>query len=254
MNGNIARSDLLSRQKDLIHGSSSRDFGNMSYRWGEENDVTASRQKFFRELGVKLSDGVMMICKHGTGIGSAGKVERGAGMSPDSTGIDGDCLLTDQPGVALCLLTADCVPMMLYDPDRAVIALVHLGWRGTDQRLAELVVTQMIERYGTDPANILVWLGPCIKPESYIFDEARQADDPAWAGFVSRNQAGQYEIDLVGYNTAQLVRAGVDRQNIESSPIDTAIDQRYFSHYQSIASAQPEGRLMSVIAMRDSSG
>lgn len=254
MNGHIARSDLLSKQKNLVHGSSSSDIGNMSYRWGEENDVTDSRQKFFRELGLKLNDGVMMTCEHSTSVSLVGEMERGAGMSPGSAGIDGDCLLTDQPGVALCLLTADCVPMMLYDPNRAAIALVHLGWRGTDQRLAELAVGQMIEQYGTDPTNIVAWLGPSIKPESYTFDEASQADDPAWAGFVNRNQAGQYEIDLVGYNTAQLVRAGVSKQNIESSPIDTATDQRYFSHYRSIASAQPEGRLMSVIAMQGGDG
>lgn len=249
MSNHIAQSALLLGQKRLIHGSSSRDFGNMSYRWGAESDVTTNRQKFFRELGLSLSDGVMMNCEHGTGIGLVGKMERGAGMSPDSVGIAGDCLLTDQPGVVLCLLTADCVPMILYDPNRSMLALLHLGWRGTDRRLAELAVGQMTERCGTNPADLLAWLGPCIKSESYIFAEATQASDPAWAGFVRRNHDGQYEIDLVGYNRAQLVQNGVREQNIESSPVDTALDTNYFSHYRSVTDNGSEGRLLTVVAM-----
>ena len=78
-----------------------------------------------------------------------------------------DALITDVPGVAISVRTADCIPVLLYDPVHRAVAAVHDGWRGTVQRLSQKVVAFMHERYGTETAQLKAVIGPGIGPESF---------------------------------------------------------------------------------------
>lgn len=84
----------------------------------------------------------------------AGKVPAGCST--------GDAIVTATPGVALAVETADCVPLLLADPENCVVAAVHAGWRGTLRRIAEKTVGVMRREFGADPAKLLAALGPAI--------------------------------------------------------------------------------------------
>ena len=65
-----------------------------------------------------------------------------------------DALITNVPGVAISVRTADCIPVLLYDPVHKAIAAVHAGWRGTVQRISQKVISEMQRRYGTDASDL----------------------------------------------------------------------------------------------------
>ncbi|MBQ2926878.1 MAG: laccase domain-containing protein [Ruminiclostridium sp.] len=77
---------------------------------------------------------------------------------------DADGLITDQPGLCLTIYYADCIPVLLYDPVKKVIAAVHSGWRGTALGIAPKAVQKMADLYGSDPKDVLAAIGPGIGP------------------------------------------------------------------------------------------
>jgi len=80
---------------------------------------------------------------------------------------DGDALMTNVPGLLLVIRTADCLPVLLVDPENRAVAAVHCGWRGTEKRILEKAVWAMGEAYGSNPADMLAALGPCIGGACY---------------------------------------------------------------------------------------
>ena len=78
-----------------------------------------------------------------------------------------DALVTDVPGVAIGARTADCIPVLMYDPVRRVVAAVHSGWKGTVLKIAAKTLAVMASKYGTRTADILAVIGPGIGPESF---------------------------------------------------------------------------------------
>ena len=93
-----------------------------------------------------------------------------------------DALITNVPGVAISVRTADCIPVLLYDPVNRAVAAVHDGWRGTVQRLSQKVVAEMQRRYGTRPGDLKAVIGPGIGPESFQVGQ-EVVDAFAQAGF-----------------------------------------------------------------------
>ncbi|MBO7110385.1 MAG: peptidoglycan editing factor PgeF [Bacteroidaceae bacterium] len=152
-----------------------------------------------------------------------------------------DALMTDVPGVAISVRTADCIPVLLYDPVHKAIAAVHDGWRGTVQRLSQLVVAEMGRRYGTVPSDLKAVIGPGIGPESFQVGQ-EVADAFASAGFpmdqilkdcgpkaptAQNPMAGGLHIDLWRANEWLLQEVGV--KSIQIASICTYKNDRYFS-------------------------
>jgi len=128
--------------------------------------------------------------------------------------IDGvDALTTDVAGICIGVSTADCIPILLYDPDHHAAAAVHAGWRGTAKRIAEKAVTAMQERYGACPDRMKAVIGPGIGIDAFeVGDEVY--DQFATAGFpmdkiARRYHAGKWHINLPACNRLQLETAGV---------------------------------------------
>ena len=153
-----------------------------------------------------------------------------------------DALMTDVPGVAISVRTADCIPVLFYDPVHKAIAAVHDGWRGTVQRLSQKVVAEMERRYGTDPADLKAVIGPGIGPESFQVGQ-EVVDAFASSGFpmdqilkdcgpkaptVDNPMAGGLHIDLWRANQWLLEESGV--KSIETAGICTYLrNDRFFS-------------------------
>ena len=155
-----------------------------------------------------------------------------------------DALVTDVPGVAISVRTADCIPVLFYDPVHKAVAAVHDGWRGTVQRLSQKVVAFMHERYGTEAAQLKAVIGQGIGPDSFQVGQ-EVVDQFAAAGFPMEQilkdcgpkaptednpMAGGLHIDLWRANQWLLEEAGVLTCNIQVSGICTyRNNDRFFS-------------------------
>lgn len=155
----------------------------------------------------------------------------GAGSACPNTSLEGiDALVTQLPGYCLCISTADCVPVLLYDKRTRSIAAIHAGWRGTVSRIVEKTISTMAENYGTEGKDLIACIGPSISLEAFeVGDEVY--DTFAKAGFpmsiIARKET-KWHIDLWEANRQQLLARGVKPENIEISGICTYADNDDF--------------------------
>lgn len=165
-----------------------------------------------------------------------------------------DALITDLPGYCLCVSTADCVPLLLYDRKNRAVAAIHAGWRGTVQSIVSITLKKMAESYGTQGCDLVTAIGPSISPESFevgdeVCDAFREKGfDMNRISFLNE-ATDRYHIDLWEANRLQLLQFGVPERQIEASGICTYI------HYEDFFSARrlgvDSGRIVSGIAMID---
>ena len=144
-----------------------------------------------------------------------------------------DALITNRKGVCIGVTTADCVPILLFDPEKKVLAAIHAGWKGTVQRIAAKAVSEMTGRYGCNPQHILAGIAPSISPEIFeVGDEVGKAftDNGFDLSSISfRNQqTGKLHINLWEANRLQLVDAGLLSENIEVAGLCTYKDPDLF--------------------------
>ena len=151
-----------------------------------------------------------------------------------------DALITNLPGVAIGVRTADCVPILLYDPGKSVIAAIHSGWKGTAQMISRKVIGIMEDRYGTKPSDLQAAIGPCIGPDSFqvgeevaaVFKDAGFPMDRIWQFMGSKGKKpmeGGHHINLPEACRWTLLEAGVPEESILVSGIDTYIDPSFYS-------------------------
>ena len=164
-----------------------------------------------------------------------------------------DALVTAEPGVCIAVTTADCVPILLYAPDRNVVAAIHAGWRGTVAGIAGKTASYLCSAYNCDPGLLQVAIGPCISANIFeVGSEVVQAftdiivDIPGVA-FVHPD-SGKVHLDLAGINAGLLRQVGVRSENMELSGICTYSDDSFFSaRRQGISS----GRMLTGIMIKN---
>ena len=141
----------------------------------------------------------------------------------------GDGAMTSRPGIVLVVKVADCVPIYLVDPQTPAIAMVHAGWRGASQGIAEQAVRKMRQEFGTDPGELVAALGPSIRKCCYEVggDVALRFPES-----MRRQKGERWHLDLAGTNVLDLGSAGVRRQNIHVSPHCTCCEPRRFHSYR----------------------
>ena len=143
-----------------------------------------------------------------------------------------DALMTDVAGVCIGVSTADCIPVLLFDPVHRAVCAIHAGWRGTVQRIVEKAVAKMTAVYGTHPADLVAQIGPGIHLDSFeVGDEVYDAF--AREGFRMELISKKYEkwhIDLPECNRQQLLSVGIPASQIAFSPVCTfQQSDRFFS-------------------------
>ncbi len=156
---------------------------------------------------------------------------------------EADAVVTAVPGLPIAIRTADCLPALMYDPVRRVIAAVHAGWKSTKLDIAVKTVELLRADYGVDPKDIRVAIGPCIHLESCeVGPEFREYfpkdtfDTPQGLRF-----------DIVSANFRQLTGAGVDRRNIFDCGFCSFKDPVRFHSFR--RDGEKSGRMISVIMM-----
>lgn len=200
-------------------------------------------------------------------------------MEKPSTPSDlrGDALVTATPGLALTVVTADCLPVLLADPKRGVVAAIHAGWRGTLRRIVEKTVGVMRQRFAVDPAQVIAAFGPSIQVCCYevgeeVMEEFRSqfsyaaelfdlesGENPADVylprqlgverkAFMRNLGTGKANLNLVEANYRQLLDAGVKPRNIHRAAPCTACNLDLLCSYR--REGPKSGRLISAIGMR----
>ncbi|HEV2816905.1 MAG TPA: peptidoglycan editing factor PgeF [Allosphingosinicella sp.] len=171
---------------------------------------------------------------------------------PDDARPHADALVTDRPGLALGIVTADCTPVLLADRRAGVIAAAHAGWKGALGGVIESTLALM-ERHGAERARVAAAIGPVIARKSYEVDDAflrRFAEiDPENERFFTPGREGHRQFDLEACVLARLAEAGVTRA--EALGLDTYSDpDRFFSYRRATHKGEPTyGRQLSLIAL-----
>lgn len=146
-----------------------------------------------------------------------------------------DALITNQKGICIGIITADCVPVLIYDSVNNIIATVHAGWKGTVLRIAAKTVQKMIDSFGCTPENLLVGIGPCISQNHFevgeeVVDAFIQAGYPMETIGVRNANTGKMHLDLPLANKISLTEVGILSSNIELSGLCTYSNpDRFFS-------------------------
>lgn len=175
---------------------------------------------------------------------------------PDDARPHADAMVTDRPGLALGILTADCAPVLLADAEAGVIGAAHAGWKGALGGVVEATVAAM-EGLGAVRARIGAAIGPAIARRSYEVDDAfarRFAEvDPGNERFFAPGRTGHFQFDLEAYVAARLAAAGVVR--VEATGLDTYADpDRFFSYRRATHKGEGDyGRQISLIALPEGS-
>lgn len=251
----VLEAPSLTRLNWLVHGFSTR-------------LVDADRKMFLQAISAEKFRLVTLRQIHSDIVQRVGSEVALAGEAPQ-----GDALITREPGVLLCVQTADCVPILLADPKTRAIAAIHAGWRGTLRRIAAKTLGRMQMEFGTRPQDVIAALGPCIGRCCYEvgsevarefhaqFPQARDwvdgpfdavasgENDPNWLPWLTMKPPGhpppspRVHLDLVAANHAILAEAGVSTRQISSPGYCTACRTDLFFSYRREGAT---GRLMAV--------
>ena len=160
----------LLRDARLVHGFTTRVGGvsegsyaslNITRSRGDSpHCVAENRERLRARMGVEQL--VFATQVHGRGVI---RIEKAP--APGHSAGEGDALITDQPGLGLVCQTADCTPILLFDPQRRAIAAIHSGWRSTVQNIVSATISTMRMAFDSQAADIRAVIGPAISPENY---------------------------------------------------------------------------------------
>jgi copper oxidase (laccase) domain-containing protein len=220
--------------------------GNMSYPLGVKDAVYASRRRFFEKEGIPGERMVTFFTEHSDDITCMGDfpVHLDALKGERLAVTDAVVTRISQSGVFLTF--ADCVPFIVYDARQHLMTFAHVGWRSMAMGFTGKVLQHMLGQEGSALGDLWAVVGPCIKPESYLYRDPVQAQQPSWAPYLVPQADGRVGIDLVGFCLAECRAVGLPTTRVFVERMDTCADEGQFSHYAGTEGGRPEkqGRLV----------
>ncbi|HEY5038406.1 MAG TPA: peptidoglycan editing factor PgeF, partial [bacterium] len=169
---------------------------------------------------------------------------------------DADGLITQEKGVPILIMVADCLPVLFYDPVHKAAGLAHAGWRGTVSHVAAKTLLAMAEAFDTKPEETRVVLGPCIGACCYEVGEDVHKEFTQvfpWGGEVLQISSTQHwKLDLAEANARQLLEVGVKDENLIRSGLCTIQNiEHFYSHRAEASVEKPTGRVGAVLMLKD---
>ena len=161
-----------------------------------------------------------------------------------------DALITNEKNVPLMVMVADCIPVLIYDPVKKVIAVVHAGRAGIFKEIIPKTINKMKEIYGSESKDIIVSLGPSIHQCCYeVGKDIKEETEQLGYGYaVKIDEKSNYYLDLVSIGYQQLIDLGINSENIEKSPYCTACNTDTFYSYR--AEDKSCGRFVGIIMLK----
>jgi hypothetical protein len=223
---------------------------NLGLHVGDDPDrVVENRRRAAGTIGLGLDHLVVCRQTHGAHVATVGVADRGRGARSDVDVVDAtDALVTTDADVGLVVMVADCVPIVLVDPDTRALACVHAGWRGTVAGVTTATVGRLVE-LGAEPGRLVAAVGPAIAADRYqvgpeVVEAATAALGPAVDALVAPDGTGRWTFDVQGANLHQLRAAGVPPEQIAVTALDTGGD--FFSD----RAVRPCGRFAALARLR----
>ena len=147
-----------------------------------------------------------------------------------------DALVTDQPDVTVAVRTADCVPVLLHDPRKRVVAAIHAGWRGAVAGIVSKTVGLIAARFGSMQSDLRVSIGPsagpcCYEVDNPVLDQLRSGL-PDWESVVCDHQGHKARLDLKALIRKQVEGAGVPLSSVSSVNLCTICQDQLFYSYR----------------------
>jgi hypothetical protein len=228
---------------------------NFGFRSGDDpGAVLENRAIVAQVLGLEPESYTAAEQVHGSAVAVVRASDRGRGAVAAEDTLPGvDALVTNEPDLPLVILTADCVAISLYDTRGNAIAMVHAGWKGTLNRIAERALAAMSREFGTRPGDVVAGLSPAVGPCHYpVGDEVaegfRAEFGPEAGGFFGRTAQGRFTLDLWKANVGQLVAAGVPPDRVEAARLCSACSPDLFYSYR--RDGARTGRMAGIIELR----
>ena len=278
----VERVDVWALYPWLRHGFSTRLGGastvyggagghSLNLGWTKEDNpalVAENRRVFLREVqgnsgdeaGVRMVTLMQVHAERVRRIREEDGVQEGRLQTAEGGAVlEGDGMMTDLPGVMLGIQTADCVPVLVADVEKRVVAAFHAGWRGTVARIVEHGIAGMRKEYGARPEDLIAAVGPSIGACCYAVGDEVQVEFGARFGYAEElfnTVGGQMHLDLWEANRRQLLEAGVNADRISVVGECTACavcdgERKYFSHRAEHGFA---GRMMSAVGVMGERG
>ena len=261
----IVRADVFADAGRVVHAFGTRlggvsqapyDSLNLGLSVGDDPEaVRENRRRFFGTFGLDPARVVRVRQVHGNGIcrvDGALAARQGFPQVLLDEGIGYDGLVTDLPGLALVVTTADCQPILLHDPAHGAVAAVHAGWRSTAKGIVLRALEAMASAYGTRPEECVAAVGPSIRGCCYEVDsavtEAMAGVLPDWQRHAVPTRPGHVRLDLAGVNRALLEAGGVQPERIGDTGLCTSCRTDLF--FSPRAEKGRTGRLMNFILYR----
>lgn len=213
---------------------------------GREN-ILENRRRIFADCDRPIESLFDVWQVHGTAVALA--------RSPrplEQQQVKADVIISNEPGVTLMMRFADCVPILIYDPVRHAMALVHAGWKGTVRKVVSVALSAMAAAFGSRPGDLLAALGPAIGPDHYevapdVETQVAAAFGADSASLLTPIPNGKALLDLWSANELLLRNAGV--RQVEVAGLCTACDtQDWYSHR---AERGRTGRFAALLALRE---
>ena len=245
----MVESPLFQRETGLQHGFSTRKGGvskehlaslNLSF---SVEDAKENVLENFRRIGERFGktpeDFVLSKQSHETKVLKVGTKDRGKGITKDRDYEGIDALITDEKGIILSCFSADCVPILFYDPIHKTVGACHSGWRGTKGKILQNVVEEMRKHFSSNPAEILIAIGPSICKEQYVVSEdlalSFLEDYPDLgedtASPIQRIPKDKFQLDLWDLNRRIALNCGIKEEHISISGYCTMENpELFFSH------------------------
>jgi len=213
---------------------------NVSFGIGDASkNVLANRKQLKKILNIKRLISANQV--HGT------KVHAVREHPPEDLEMEGyDALITNVSGVGLMVQQADCQAVLLFDPDKKVIGIVHVGWRGSVADILSETIFTMGDVFATEPADLQAAISPSLGPCCAEFINFRTELPSSLHGY----QVQPNYFDFWAISRAQLCGAGVLPENITVAEVCTYCNQDYFSYRRD----KETGRFGSVIGLRKAEG
>lgn len=254
--------ESLSKFPGLCHFVSTRDGGisegthsalNLSLRVNDDPySVRRNRELIARSFGIAPQQLVFSSQTHDdkAAVIDSGFME----LSEDdqNTYLYGyDAMITNLKDICICILTADCASILLYDTETPAIGIAHAGWKGTVKKIAARTIDSMTRNYGSNPENIVAAIGPCICADSFeVGEEVAEVFENNFPGndkiVLRKADWIKPHVNIVAANIEILKEAGVKSENIETSGICTYQNSDIFFS----ARKQAAGRFGAGLMMR----
>ena len=232
---------------DIKHGFSTRLGGaskgiyesmNLSFTRGDsEVAVMENFNRISKAIGFSVESIVCSDQTHTNNVIKVGKADCGNGILQKKPYADVDGMITNEKGVTLATFYADCVPLYVIDPVNQAIGLSHSGWKGTVLKIGKVTIKKMMEEYGTNPADVLVAIGPSICQDCYevsedVINEFRESfTDEQCRDMIIDKGNGKYQLDLWKACVYNFLEAGVAFENVTVGGLCTCCNSdKMFSH------------------------